>query len=113
MRKRVSGFLIGIINCLFGAGAGTVGVMMMKKDGLGQKNAQATTLAVILPLSFISMLIYLLRGDFRIIDALYYIPFGFAGAVLGVYLMDKIKTDLLKKIFALFMIYTGTRMILR
>lgn len=113
MTKILSGLLIGIINCLFGSGAGAVGVLMMRKEGLSQSEAQATTVALILPLSFISMLSYLLRGDFSVTDALWYVPFGFLGAAAGVFLMGKIKSDLLKKIFALFMIYTGIRMIMK
>ncbi len=103
--------ITGIINSAVGSGGGMICVPAMKKYGLNQKNAQATTLAVILPLTVISTVIYALRGDFSVIDALKYIPFGLIGAVSGVKLTEKLKNKTLKKIFAVFMLWAGVRMI--
>lgn len=103
--------LTGIINSAIGAGGGMISVPAMKKFGLNQKKAQATTLAVILPLTVISAVIYALNGFYSPVDAFKYIPFGFLGAVVGVKLTEKIKNKILKKIFALFMIWSGIRML--
>ena len=103
--------LTGIINSAIGAGGGMISVPAMKKFGLEQKKAQATTLAVILPLTVISAVIYAFNGFYSPVDALKYIPLGFLGAVIGVRITKKIKNKYMKKIFALFMIWSGIRML--
>lgn len=110
--KFVFATAVGIINSALGAGGGMISVPAMKKYGLNQKQAQATTISVILPLTIISVIIYILNSEFSVTDAVKYIPFGFAGSVLGVFLMEKIKGKWLKKVFALFMLWSGIRMIL-
>ncbi len=103
--------LTGIINSAIGSGGGMISVPAMKKYGLEQKKAQATTLAVILPLTVISAVIYAFNGDYSPSDAIRYIPFGIIGAVIGVRLTEIIKNKLLKKVFALFMLWAGIRML--
>lgn len=104
--------LTGIINAAVGSGGGMISVPVLKKHGLDQKSAQATTLAVILPLTFISALIYAFNGDYSPSDTIRYIPFGIIGAAVGVRITKKIKNELLKKIFALFMLWAGVRMLI-
>ncbi len=89
-----------------------ISVPAMKKFGLDQKKAQATTLAVILPLTAVSALIYAISGYYSPFDAISYIPFGVLGAVSGVRITEKIKNKLLKKLFAVFMLWAGIRMLL-
>ncbi len=84
-------------------------VPALKKHGLNQKQAQATTLAIILPLTIISAVIYAVNRDYSPAEALKYIPFGVLGSVAGVIVTKKIKNNFLKKIFALFMIWAGIR----
>ncbi len=103
--------LTGIINSAVGSGGGMISVPAMKKAGLAQKNAQATTLAVILPLTVVSALIYALNGCYSPADAFNYIPFGLLGSVMGVRLTEKLKNKMLKRIFAVFMLWAGARML--
>ena len=104
--------LTGIINSALGSGGGMISVPVMKKYGLNQKEAQATTLAVILPLTVISAVIYALNGYYTVTDALKYVPFGIIGSVFGVKLTEKLKNKHLKKIFSFFMLWAGIRMLL-
>ena len=85
----------------------------MKKYGLDQKKSQATTIAVILPITVISAVIYALKGYYSPTDTIRYIPFGLLGAVIGVKITKKIKGLFLKKLFSLFMIWAGYRMLFR
>ncbi len=104
--------LTGIINSSIGSGGGMISVPAMKKYGLDQKKAQATTLAVILPLTVISAVIYALNGNYSPLDAIRYIPFGFVGAIIGVKITKKAKNKVLKKVFAVFMLWAGIRMLI-
>lgn len=52
------GAAVGTVNVLIGAGGGILAVPILKKSGLDQKEAQANAVAVILPLTAISLIIY-------------------------------------------------------
>ncbi len=105
------GLPIGIINGLFGAGGGMLTVPLLKKEGMKQKEAHANAVAVILPITALSAILYIIKGYVDFNDAWKYIPAGLIGSILGTVLLKKIKPKFLKKIFAAFMIYAGIRMI--
>ena len=105
--------LTGIINSAIGSGGGMLSVPAMKKYGLDQKKAQATTIAVILPITVISAVLYALKDYYTPSDSFKYIPFGFLGAVIGVRITKKINGLFLRKLFSLFMIWAGYRMLFR
>ncbi len=107
------GLLIGAINGLLGAGGGMIAVPLLKKMGLEQKSAHANAVAIILPISILSAILYLYKDYVNLPDVLPYIPTGILGAVLGTYFMKKISPLWLKKIFGFFMIYAGIRLLLK
>lgn len=115
MKKKLLfyGVIIGLINSVFGAGGGMVCVPLLKSLGLEQKKAQATTVCIILPLTVITSAIYLLKGYVTFKDALPYILPGFAGAIAGSTLLKKLSNNLLKNIFAVFMLWAGIRLVMR
>lgn len=113
LKAYMYGIAVGLVNALFGAGGGLVAVSVFKSMGYAQKKAQASAIAVILPLCVISSLVYLFKGYYNISDALPYLPFGLIGAFLGTHFLKKLPEKALKKIFALFLIYTGIKMIMR
>lgn len=116
MNKAIRFFLsvlTGTVNALFGAGGGLIAVPLFRSDGLNQKEAQASAISVILPLTVISSVIYLFKGYMNISDVLGYIPFGMIGSLAGPLIMKKIPDKILRKLFALFMIYSGINMIMR
>lgn len=116
MKKKLlftAGILIGIINSLFGAGGGILTVPLLRSSGLSQKSAQASCVAVILPLSAISAAIYLYKGYFSFTQGLYFIPFGIIGALIGSAVMKKISERILHYMFSLLLIYSGLRLIFR
>lgn len=105
--------LTGFINGLLGAGGGMVAVPLLKKAGFSQKSAQENAIAVILPITLLSSIIYIMNGYVSVSDALPYIPGGLLGAFLGTRLMKKISNKWLRRIFALFMLYAGVRLLMR
>ena len=111
-KKHFIGFFIGCINALFGSGGGMLTVPYLSKNGLSQNKAQASSLAVILPLSIFSSLLFLKSGTVNITDLLPYLPGGVVGAVLGGILLKKIPSKALKIIFSFFMYYAAIRMMI-
>lgn len=106
----IFGGISGFLNGLFGAGGGMVVVPSIRSE-TGTKEAHATSIAIILPISIVSAISYILRGNVKIQSALPYIPFGVIGAIIGIILMKKFKPNIIRKIFALVMLWAGLRMI--
>lgn len=116
MRKSsslLSGFSVGLINALFGAGGGMIAVPVIRNKGKSQKEAQASAIAVILPLCVLSAAIYYYKGYYTFSEALKYLPFSLLGAVVGTFILKKTPDRMLKKIFSLFMLYLGVRMVIK
>lgn len=114
MKNRKIGILgvpVGVINILLGAGGGILAVPILKKCGLDQKEAQANAVAVILPLTFVSFLLYA-RGQYvHFAENAWILPLSAFGAILGATIFKKLSPRFLKKLFAGFMIWAGVRML--
>ncbi len=111
--KSFCGFFVGVINSLLGAGGGMIAVPLLRHMGLSQKEAHASAIAVILPLTAVSAGIYILTQKVTFSQALPYIPAGLAGSLIGSYILPKIPENILRKVFAIFMLWAGIRMLLR
>ena len=109
----VSGLTIGLINGLLGAGGGMIAVPLLKKAGFEQKQAHINAVAVILPISILSAILYLIKDYVNLKDAVIYMPTGVIGALIGTYLLKKISPVWLKRIFAIFMVYAGIRLLMK
>ena len=109
----LSGLLIGLVNGILGAGGGMIAVPLLKKLGFEQKSAHTNAVAIILPISILSALLYLLKGYVTFKSAFIYIPTGITGALAGTYLLKKISPLWLKRIFGGFMVYAGVRLLLK
>lgn len=107
------GIGIGFINGLLGAGGGMLAVPLLKKCGLSTKQAHAGSIAIILPLSAVSAAIYLLNGRMTFVDGWTYMPAGAIGAVLGAWLLGKLPDKWIRRVFAIFMVWAGVRLMLR
>lgn len=107
------GILIGVVNGVLGAGGGIVAVLLLKKLGLKQADAQANAVAIILPISVLSAVLYLIKDYVTVNEALPFVPAGIVGALVGTYFLKKISPLWLKRIFGAFMVYAGARLLLR
>ncbi len=101
---------VGIVNGLLGAGGGMLAVPLLKSAGAEQKQAHASSIALILPLCIFSAILYLINGRVSISQSLGYMPAGAVGAVIGAWILGKISDKWLRRLFALFMIWAGVRM---
>lgn len=108
-----SGFAAGLINGLLGAGGGMVAVPILGSMLKDRKKIHASSVAVIMPLSLMSVLMYIFSGDVTLSAVLPYLPTGLLGAALGTFVLSKLPDKILKKIFALFMIWAGVRLFLK
>ena len=113
LKKCIGGFLIGTVNGLFGAGGGIVAVPMLRAFGVSDKSAHASSVALILPLSAVSFLLYLSDGRVSLTDGLPYLLPGVAGAIIGTVLLSKIPAKWMHRVFGCLVIFAGVRMMLK
>ncbi len=109
-------FTAGVINGLLGAGGGVImlyviGAYLKGKGEESGKDAFATVIAVILPVSAVSAVTYALRGaiDMDVMQVMF-VP-AIAGGILGAYLTDRLPTKVIRGIFAVLVIVSGIRLI--
>ena len=105
------GAVSGFINGLFGAGGGMIVVpMLIKFLKFKTKDAHATAILIILPLSIVSGLLYLSFGNFNL---------GIGGAVsigvvvggaIGAILLSKISSKWVGVIFSVLMAVAGVKL---
>ena len=110
-KTAATGVLAGFLNGIFGSGGGVAAVPLFRKNGLDQKEAQATSLLLMLLLSAVSAGIYLSEGRISVPDAVPYIPGGILGGIAASVLFRKMKPDLLRKIFGGFVTFSAARML--
>lgn len=107
------GTLIGFINGMLGAGGGMVAVPALKKCGLKPKEAHSNAVAIILPITAVSAVMYIIRGNVQLSDAYIYLPTGVIGSFIGTRIIQKISALWLNGIFGGFMIYAGVRLLVK
>lgn len=104
------GSLAGVANGLFGSGGGLVLVpLFIKWSKLEEKRAFATSVAVIVPLSLVSFLVFLWRGNLDFSATVPYLVGGAVGGILSGCLFSKISATLLHRLFGALLIYGGLR----
>ncbi len=109
----ILGALSGFINGFLGGGGGVLVVsMLLTILTLPQKNAQATALLVILPLTVVSAVVYLCKGVVQWQPTLWATLGVVAGGVVGALLLSKLKSDVVKIIFAVVLILGGLKLLL-
>lgn len=113
LKNGVQGIAVGLVNGVFGAGGGMLAVPLLKKSGLDQKSAHANAVAVILPITVISAILYIVKGKVALSDSFTYIPTGLIGAVIATFALKKISNKWLRRIFGGFMIYAGIRLLIK
>lgn len=106
------GFVTGIVNGIFGSGGGTIIVpSLVLFFGLKDHKAHATAISIILPLTLISTTIYLLKNTIPIKISFLVVMGGVLGSYIGAKFLNKIPTNILRKVFGSVIIYSAVRMI--
>jgi uncharacterized membrane protein YfcA len=108
----VSGVFVGAINGLFGGGGGMIAVPILsfalKKP---TKISHATAILIILPITIVSMVIYLVKGYFEPIETVVVGAGVVVGGLLGALLLGKLKSKAIGLIFSALMLIGGIRAI--
>ena len=109
----VGGIFVGFLNGFFGGGGGMVVVPLLTLLlGLEEREAHATAILTILPISFSSAIVYLINGNADYFD-LGFATLGFiVGGILGALLLKRANNTFLRVIFSLIMIGVGLKIIL-
>ncbi|ACL76868.1 sulfite exporter TauE/SafE family protein [Ruminiclostridium cellulolyticum] len=112
MKYILTGLAAGVANGLFGSGGGTIAVpaMVFLLDA-DEHKAHATALLIILPLTLVSTYFYLSNNyvDWNITWKA--MAGGVVGGAIGAFLLNKCPSNVLRKIFGIFMILAAIRMI--
>lgn len=101
------GVVVGAANSLFGGGGGMIAVPMLGKIGLREKEAHATAILLILPVSLLSFLLYAARGVY---DLSVLLPTAIgvtAGGLLGAKLLGKLPVKAVETAFAVLQALAG------
>lgn len=109
MKKFLEGGLCGLLNGFFGSGGGVIAVPVLEREGCSEKEAHATSVALIFVLSIVTAIFYGFGGGLNFSAAWQYVPFGAAGALFGALFLRKINSYWLKKLFGALIIAAALR----
>lgn len=111
LRLALGGAAAGLINGLLGGGGGMIAVPALQRAGMDDKQAHATAIAVILPVSLVSGAIYWWQGSAPL-GLLLPVSLGvFLGGGLGAKLLSALDTAWVQWIFFAVMLVAGGRML--
>ena len=102
------GAAIGIICGLFGGGGGILAIPVLTKlYKMQEKQAHATSLFVMLPLSFIAAVAYFCGNKVQIMPSVYVCTGMSIGGIIGIKVLSKISDSALRMVFSVLMCITG------
>lgn len=106
------GFAAGICNGLFGSGGGMVAVPVLEKSGLDTHKSHASAVAVVLPLTVVSIFRYASFVSVRPGVLLPVCIGGSIGAFVGAKFLKSVPSGVLRYAFAAFITASGIRMVI-
>ncbi len=106
-KKLLGGGLVGAANSLFGGGGGMLAVPMLQRTGMGEKEAHATAILLILPISLTSFFFYAVKGvyDFRVL-----VPTAIGvsiGGAFGAKLLQNLPVKTVRAVFGFLQLLAG------
>ncbi len=105
-------FFSGVVNGLFGGGAGMFIVPLLEKMfGIQTKKAHATAVFIVLPLCVFSLILYVVQKKFIFENGLPICVGVVIGGVVGALLLKKINSKYLQYGFAFLVLFAGLKML--
>jgi len=112
MKKWITGAVCGLFNGLLGAGGGAFAVIALERWlKIEDKRAHATALAIMLPLSIVSAIVYLRGAEMELMPLIWITAGGMVGGLIGAKWLGKISVPWLNRIFGAIMLIAAARMI--
>lgn len=109
----VLSFFAGVINGLFGGGAGMLIVVMLNKVfKLSEKQSHASAVFIVLPLCVVSIILYIFTGNFDINNGYFVILGAVLGGYLGAKLLQKLNVFAIKFLFAFAVLYCAIKLLI-
>ncbi|MBP2635901.1 MAG: Sulfite exporter TauE/SafE [Firmicutes bacterium] len=106
------GLSVGLLSGLLGIGGGVVLVpMLVFLLGVAQHTAQGISMLVIIPTSIVSVWIFYKEKLINYQAAAYMATGAVCGALISANLVQAVPASDLKRIFGIFVIFSGARMI--
>lgn len=110
------GISAGFLNGLLGCGGGIVIVALLnlltKKTKFDERDVFAASVASVLPMSAVSAVMYIRSAEVNVTSVADYVLPALAGGVMGAFLLDKLDTFWVKKIFSILMAWAGVSLVL-
>ncbi len=107
-----AGVVTGLCNGLFGAGGGMVAVLALNKlCKMPVKKAHATAICIMLPLTVVSIAVYLFNNAIQWDMLPWTAPAFFVGGLFGAKLLGKLSKIWLNRIFSILMFAAALWMI--
>lgn len=111
--KSVFALIVGFINGFFGGGGGLICVPTLERVyKLDTKKAHATAIAVMLPLSVISSIVYIINNRFDLAISSSVVLGVVGGGLIGAFFLKKFSGTVLRWIFIAVLFSAGVRMLL-
>lgn len=106
------GLVGGVVNGMFGAGAGLLLVPMIEMFGkVEEKKAHATTLACVMVMCVVSSIVFIVNKQVDYKLTMWCLIGSIIGAVAGTFLLQKLKNKIINLIFSCLLIAAGVLMI--
>lgn len=105
----LAGCAVGTVNGLLGGGGGMIAVPALTGTGLSVRKAHATAIAVVLPASVTSAVIYLIYG---LLPFSYFVPVAVGavlGGVIGANALNRVPSRAVTIVFAALMLAAGLK----
>jgi uncharacterized membrane protein YfcA len=110
----LSGVLTGFVNGLFGAGGGMLMVPLLTRFcKVEDKEAFATSLCIVLPISLVSLAVYALGGNLQLQGVIPYLIGGSLGGIVAGLTYRKVSAGVLHKVLAVIILFGGIRLVMR
>lgn len=107
-----AGSAVGLVNGLLGGGGGMIAVPVLCRTGLKVRQAHATAIAVILPASVASALVYLLYGLLPLSSFIPVVAGTLLGGFFGANALKRVPSKTVTLIFAALMLAAGLKTVL-
>ena len=107
-----AGAISGAVNGIFGGGGGMIIVPMLSKLlKYKEKEAHATAILIILPLSIVSGILYFVFGNFDFLSGLPVVIGVLIGGIIGAIMLSKLSSKWIMLIFSIIMAIAGVKML--